>query len=82
MENPWAWTWTKANANMMAIESRLPWASAFPTALGNWMVTKTENKALLEHRDHHREASQAALVDFFVNKFPELKEGGFYIAGE
>ena len=28
------------------------------------------------------EASRAALVDFFATKFPELKEGGFYIAGE
>eukprot|EP00531_Pseudo-nitzschia_arenysensis_P014276 CAMPEP_0116120680 /NCGR_PEP_ID=MMETSP0329-20121206/3302_1 /TAXON_ID=697910 /ORGANISM="Pseudo-nitzschia arenysensis, Strain B593" /LENGTH=648 /DNA_ID=CAMNT_0003614461 /DNA_START=54 /DNA_END=2000 /DNA_ORIENTATION=+ len=74
MENPWAWT--KANVNLMAIEA--------PMGVGFSYCSRQldEGKPCLNTDSNTATASRAALVDFFANKFPELYDGGFYIAGE
>jgi len=74
MENPWAWT--KANVNLMAIEA--------PMGVGFSYCSRQvdEGKPCLNSDTNTATASRAALVDFFKIKFPELYEGGFYIAGE
>ena len=74
MENPWAWT--KANVNLMAIEA--------PMGVGFSYCSRQldQGKPCLNTDTNTATASRAALVDFFANKFPELYDGGFYIAGE
>ncbi len=74
MENPWAWT--KANVNLMAIEA--------PMGVGFSYCSREldHGKPCLNTDTNTAEASRAALVDFFKTKFPELYDGGFYIAGE
>ncbi len=74
MENPWAWT--KANVNLMAIEA--------PMGVGFSYCSRQvdEGEPCLNTDTNTATASRAALVDFFKTKFPELYDGGFYIAGE
>jgi carboxypeptidase C (cathepsin A) len=74
MENPWAWT--KANVNLLAIEA--------PMGVGfSYCSRQLEKKGPCLNTDTNTAiTSRAALVDFFANKFPELYDGGFYIAGE
>jgi len=74
MENPWAWT--KAKVNLMAIEA--------PMGVGfSYCSRQLENGKPCKNTDTNTAVtSAAALVDFFKTKFPELYDGGFYIAGE
>ena len=68
--------WTKANVNLMAIEA--------PMGVGFSYCSREldHGKPCLNTDTNTAEASRAALVDFFKTKFPELYDGGFYIAGE
>jgi len=74
MENPWAWT--KANVNLLVIEA--------PMGVGFSYCSKQLDKKepCMNTDTNTAQTSRAALVDFFANKFPELYDYGFYIAGE
>lgn len=74
MENPYSWT--KAGVNLMAIEA--------PMGVGfSYCSSQIDGKKACENSDTSTaKVSRAALVDFFSNKFPELADGPFYIAGE
>ena len=73
MENPWAWT--KANAHLLALES--------PMGVGfSYCDRMIRGDGPCENSDDGTAAAnRAALLDFFA-KFPELREGGLYLAGE
>jgi len=74
MDNPWAWT--KAPANIMAIEA--------PVGVGySYCASQKEsNKPCINTDSFTASASRAALVDFFTNKFPEFQNNDFFITGE
>eukprot|EP00536_Pseudo-nitzschia_multiseries_P004226 jgi/Psemu1/187563/e_gw1.69.80.1 len=86
MDNPWGWT--KAGVNLMAIEA--PMGVGFSYCSRQLGSDKNQDKNQDTHEPkpcdntdtNTAEASRAALVDFFSNKFPELAGGEFYIAGE
>ena len=83
MDNPWGWT--KANVNLMAIEAPMGVGFSYCSRqVGGFVDENGDDKKqpCVNTDTNTAQASRAALVDFFANKFPELVEGGFYIAGE
>mmetsp|Transcript_4896 Transcript_4896/g.10821 ORF Transcript_4896/g.10821 Transcript_4896/m.10821 type:complete len:678 (+) Transcript_4896:398-2431(+) len=78
MENPWAWN--KAGVNLMAIEAPMGVGFSYCSR----QLQQEDAQPCANTDTNTAEASRAALVDFFVNKFPELAEDDaeFYIAGE
>ena len=72
MEN--RYSWTNAGVNLVALES--------PAGVG-WSYCEKQEQNGCENSDKStaRDAKEA-MVDFFYEKFPELKANEFFIAGE
>lgn len=73
MKNPYSWTQL---ANVMALEA--------PVGVGySYCANQKDNSQKCINTDKFTaSASRAAMVDFFVNKFPELAKNDFFITGE
>ena len=72
MRNPWSWTQL---ANVFALEAPAGVGYSYcKQQLGGGSCVNTDNSTA--------EASLAALLDFFTNKFPTLRNNDFFIAGE
>jgi len=72
MHNPYAWT---KLANLVVLES--------PTGVGYSYCSTQKAGGVCKNTDKlTAAAARAAMVDFFANKFPELKANKFFITGE
>ena len=72
MENPWSWTKV---ANLLALEA--------PVGVGYSYCANQVRGQVCDNTDQYTaSASRAALVDFFLVKFPELATNDFFITGE
>jgi hypothetical protein len=77
MNNPYSWT--NASVNLLVIEAPMGVGFSYCSLM---MVNEKKRKPCINSDTSTAKASRAALVDFFVNKFPELSNGPFYISGE
>ena len=76
VKNPYSWT--MAGANLLAFETPLGTGFSYCSRQINSNGTET----CVSSDTSTARTTRAALVDFFDNKFPELKGGDLYLTGE
>lgn len=80
MHNPYSWN---TIANLFVLESPVGVGFSYCAAQEDQSKTTDGKQQLCHNTDKYTaSANRAALVDFFQNKWPELRDNDFYITGE